>query len=126
MPMPAHCLGCKPLMPSQSRSCSQIRTVKRQWTNRWLLLSSVCLQKGQSPQQSNIGHVPSELFNSLTPYSDPPPISSSASQITVTHHVQLCIVVPIISKRWPSRAHHLPMCGQFRVESNIFKQTEVN
>jgi hypothetical protein len=82
-------------------------------SNSWHSVAQVwrplelCQAEHWVQQQSNIGPVPSELFNSLTPHSDPPPISSSASQITVTHHVQLCIVVPIISKRWPSRAHYL-------------------
>jgi hypothetical protein len=50
---PAHCLGCTPWTPSHSVSSSQTRMVKRQCTKRWLLFSSVCLQRGQSPQLSH-------------------------------------------------------------------------
>jgi hypothetical protein len=34
----------------QSLISSQIRTVKRQWTKRSMLFSSICLHSGQSPQ----------------------------------------------------------------------------
>jgi hypothetical protein len=45
----AHCLGWIPWMPSHSFRSSHIRVVKRHSTKRWLTVSKICLQRGQSP-----------------------------------------------------------------------------
>jgi hypothetical protein len=50
MHIPLHFLGSMPWRPSQSFRSSQTLTVKRQWTKRWLLLSLVCLHRGQRLQ----------------------------------------------------------------------------
>jgi hypothetical protein len=49
---PIHCPGWIPWRPNHSCRSSQTLTVKRQWMKRWLLVSSVCLQRGQRPQLS--------------------------------------------------------------------------